>query len=111
MTDKLFLVEVTAGAKRDLDEIQDYLEVERSASESDAFLADFGRAARTPKQFPLRGSVPRELDALGIREFRQVMFGPYRVIYDVVGPNVFIMVVADGRRDMQSLLERRLLHR
>lgn len=111
MADKLFLVEVTTDAKADLEEIQDYLAVERPPPESDAFLADFGRVAGTLKQFPLRGSVPKELDALGIREFRQVMFGLYRVIYEVVGMKVFIMVVADGRRDMQSLLERRLLHR
>lgn len=44
-----------------------------------------------------------------MREFRQVNFKPYRLIYRVVGNDVIVYIIADGRRDMQSLLERRLL--
>ncbi|MQM32201.1 MAG: plasmid stabilization protein, partial [Candidatus Accumulibacter phosphatis] len=50
-----------------------------------------------------------ELVALGIRDYRQAAFKPYRVIYRVMGQKVFIYVIVDGRRDMQSLLARRLL--
>jgi toxin ParE1/3/4 len=53
--------------------------------------------------------VPKELDALGIREFRQILVESYRLIYRLSGKIVFVMVIADGRRDMQALLERRLL--
>lgn len=59
--------------------------------------------------FPERGSYPKELVALGIKEFRQTSFKPYRVIYRIVGRQVFIYLIADGRRDMQSVLARRLL--
>jgi toxin ParE1/3/4 len=59
--------------------------------------------------FPERGSYPKELLALGIREYRQAFFKPYRLIYRVIGKRVFIYLIADGRRDMQSLLFRRLL--
>ena len=59
--------------------------------------------------FPHRGAHPRELQALGIREYRQTFFKPYRLIYRVIGRQVFVYVIADGRRDMQSLLLRRLL--
>ena len=59
--------------------------------------------------FPERGAYPKELIALGIRDYRQTAFKPYRVIYRVVGQKVYIYVIADGRRDMQSLLARRLL--
>ena len=34
---------------------------------------------------------------------------PYRVICEVIGRDVYIHCVLDGRRDMQSLLERRLV--
>lgn len=60
-------------------------------------------------QFPERGSYPKELVALGIKEYRQTAFKPYRVIYRVLGSQVVIHVIVDGRRDMQSLLARRLL--
>jgi hypothetical protein len=33
--------------------------------------------------FPERGSYPRELISLGIKEYRQTFFKPYRVIYRV----------------------------
>ena len=46
---------------------------------------------------------------MGIREYRQSFFKPYGVIYRVIGKQVIIYVIADGRRDMQSMLSRRLL--
>jgi len=58
---------------------------------------------------PARGSQPKELRSLGDQEYRQIFFKPYRVIYRVVAQRVVIYLVSDGRRDMQSLLARRLL--
>jgi toxin ParE1/3/4 len=46
---------------------------------------------------------------VGIKEYRQTWFKPYRVIDRVEGQQVIIYLIADGRRDMQSLLTRRLL--
>jgi len=60
-------------------------------------------------QFPERGAYPRELAALGLKEYRQTAFKPVRVIYRVVGDQVVIHLIADGRRGMESLLARRLL--
>ena len=47
--------------------------------------------------------------ALGIKEYRQTIFKPYRVIYRVTERQVIIYLIADGRREMQSVLSRRLL--
>ena len=58
---------------------------------------------------PQRGSHPKELLDLGIREYREVFFKPYRIIYREIEDDVHVMVIADGRRDMRTLLERRLL--
>ena len=60
-------------------------------------------------KFPEHGSYPKELVGLGIKEYRQPLFKPYRVIYRVTGSQVIIYLIADGRRDMQSVLARRLL--
>ena len=59
--------------------------------------------------FPECGAYPREFHALGIREYRETRFKPYRVIYRIMWKRVYIYVIADERRDMQTLLERRLL--
>jgi toxin ParE1/3/4 len=47
--------------------------------------------------------------ALGLREYREVFFKPYRIIYRIMAKRVTVLVIADGRRDMQTLLQRRLL--
>lgn len=57
------------------------------------------------------GSVPKELEVLGIREFRPILLDPYRLIYRVIASKVVVLAIAYGRRDMQALLERRLLGR
>ena len=59
--------------------------------------------------FPERGSYPKELLSLGIRDYRQTFLKPYRVIYRIVGQRVYVYLIVDGRRDMEALLARRLL--
>jgi toxin ParE1/3/4 len=109
MSVEQFEVELTQGAEDDLEAIYDYIAENRSVDDAEALLEAFLDKVRTLERFPVRGAVPKELDALGIREFRQILLSPYRLIYRIIAPKVFIMVVADGRRDMQALLERRLL--
>lgn len=55
------------------------------------------------------GHVPPELEEMGSRKFLELHYKPYRIIYQVAGALVYIHLVCDGRRDMQSLLSRRLL--
>ena len=100
---------LTAGAKRDLEEIYDYITETDSETSADRVLQNLLDVSKQLAAFPDRGTYPRELLALGIREYRQVMFKPYRVIYRVFGQQVFITLIADGRREFQSLLACRLL--
>jgi len=46
---------------------------------------------------------------VAVHEYREIFFKPYRIIYRVVDKNLYVMLIADGRRDMQTLLQRRLL--
>ena len=60
-------------------------------------------------ELPMRGHVPPELERIGVKSYREVHFKPYRVLCEVAGLEVYVHCVLDGRRDMQSLIERRLL--
>jgi toxin ParE1/3/4 len=80
-----------------------------AAPEADQVLDGILQATEALRTLPDRGSCPNELRSLGISEYRQVLFKPYPLIYRVHAQLVVIYVVADGRRDMQSLLMRRLL--
>ncbi|UYY79437.1 type II toxin-antitoxin system RelE/ParE family toxin [Sphingomonas sp. R1] len=102
-------VYLTDGAETDLAEIHAWIGANRSAEQADAFLDMMLTRIDSLEAFPDRGSIPGELDALGIREFRQIVAPPYRLIYRVIVDHVFVLLIADGRRDVQALLERRLL--
>ena len=52
----------------------------------------------------MRGHIPSELDRGSVDELLGGSLLPYRVIYEVIGQDVFVHCVLDGRRDMQSLL-------
>lgn len=109
MANARFDVELTQGAEDDLEEIHAYLAENRSTEDADALLDEFISTIETLENFPARGAFPKELEALGIREFRQILLRQYRLIYRTAGTKVFILIIADGRRDVQALLERRLL--
>ena len=104
-----FLVQLTGDAVRDLDEICEYIEQHDSPARADYVLDHIAKAFDGLSEHPQRGNYPKELLDIGIREYREVFFKPYRIIYRVVENNVYVLMMADGRRDMQTLLQRRLL--
>ncbi len=104
-----FAVFLTEGAEGDLTEIFDYIARHDAPGKAELVLDQIGGGFISLGEQPERGTFPRELLALGIREFREVFFKPYRILYRLTGKNVFVMMIADGRRDMQTLLQRRLL--
>lgn len=104
-----FQVSLTEDAARDLEEIFDYIAEHDDPSKADHVLDRIEEAVESLATFPERGSHPKELLSLGIREYRQTFLKPYRVIYRIVGQSVYVYLIVDGRRDMQTLLTRRLL--
>ena len=104
-----FLVQLTADAAHDLGEICDYIDRHEAPGRADHVLEQIERSFNRLSEHPHRGHHPRELLDVGIREYREVFFKPYRIIYRVTEHDVHVLVIADGRRDMRTLLERRLL--
>lgn len=100
---------LTDGAEQDLESLHDYIAEFDSVASANHLLDRLLEVVEGLARFAECGSHPRELVALGIKEYRQTAFKPYRVIYRVQGSQVVIYLIADGRRDMQSLLARRLL--
>lgn len=100
---------LTHGAEQDIESIYNYIAEFDDPVNADYVLDQLMATAEKLTVMPERGSYPKELVGLGIKEYRQVFFKPYRLIYRVVDADVVVYVIADGRRDMQSLLTRRLL--
>jgi toxin ParE1/3/4 len=104
-----FEVLFTEGAEQDLEAIYDYIRELDCVANANYVLGELMDAIESLSQFPERGSYPKELVGLGIKEYRQTFFKPYRVIYRVAENQVIIYLIVDGRRDLQSVLARRLL--
>ena len=109
MAGRKYEVLLTEGAEQDLESIYDYIAEFDCKANADYVLDRLLEIVESLSAFPERAACPKELVALGIRDYRQAAFKPYRVIYRVMAEKVHIYVIADGRRDMQSLLARRLL--
>ena len=104
-----FAVLLTNYAARDLDEIYDHIALHDAPQKADYVLEQIEKAFSGLSESPERGAYPKELLSMGIREYREVFFKPYRIIYQVMDNNVYVLLIVDGRRDMQLLLQRRLL--
>ncbi|SDZ93881.1 toxin ParE1/3/4 [Desulfuromusa kysingii] len=106
MTFQIFLTDDASG---DLEELYDYIASHDAPGKADDVLDQIEKVFSSLCENPERGVYPKELLAIGLREYREIFFKPYRIIYRIMADNVYIMVIADGRRDMQTLLQRRLL--
>ncbi len=106
---KKFTVVVDADAERDLDDIAVYIAEHDSIERAVDVIAKIEQTFATLTVFPDRGPHPKELLDYGNRDFREVFFKPYRIVYRVLSKEVVVVLIADGRRDMRTLLTRRLL--
>lgn len=104
-----FIVNVTAGAERDLYEIYRYVAAHDAPAKADRLLDNLEKAVASLEALPQRGHYPPELERIGVREYREVFYKPYRIIYRVAGNVVSVYGILDGRRDLPDLLQERLL--
>ena len=104
-----YVVRWSADAEHDLDTIADYIAEHDSLERAQYVIDKIMGLVGSLTTLPDKGNFPKELEVFGNGEFRQLFFGPYRLIYQVAGKHVTVMLVADGRRDMPTLLANRLL--
>lgn len=72
---------LTDDAARDLEELYEYVTQHDAPDKADYVLERIEKAVSSLTDFPERGAYPKELLSLGIREYREVFFKPYRILY------------------------------
>ena len=102
---------LTQDAADDLESIHDYIFNHDSPERAEYVVDKIEKVFDSLSLFPERGGYPPELLSVGIKEYREVFFKPYRIVYRIQNRKVYILLIADGRRDMQTLLLQRLLHK
>jgi len=103
-----YRVRLVAEAEEDLLRIVTYVGANDSVESAGRVLDGIERAMTALGTLPERGHLPPELERIAVRGFREVHFKPYRIIYEIGGCDVLVHAVLDGRRDLTTLLERRM---
>jgi len=106
---KKYQVILTSEAERDIFDIYDYIAKKDTLQNAEYVLDNLESLVLSLEEAPERGHYPPELSIQGIKELKEVMFKPYRAIYEIIGSKVIVHLCVDGRRDMKTLLERRLI--
>jgi toxin ParE1/3/4 len=100
---------ITRDAERDLDRIYDGVfkseGKQRANSQIGAIFESLTMQCLTLEL----GGVPPELRALGVLEFREHYFEPYRMFYRQTEHQMILHLISNARCDMEYMLARRLL--
>lgn len=104
-----FEVRLTLAAQEDLANLYIYIAEHRTVDQANRLIDELLARIATVETFPLQGLIPRELAALGDRDYRQLSMPPFRLSYEVFDATVLVSLIVDGRRDLPELLVRRLL--
>ncbi len=105
---KQYQVRLTSEAEKDIEDIYDYIAKKDTVHDALYVLDKLEQMILSLDNNPERGHYPSELLSQGIKDYREVLFKPYRAIYEIIGNKVIVHVCVDGRRDMKTLLERRI---
>jgi plasmid stabilization system protein ParE len=104
-----FRVEILHSAKSDLKEIKSYLTRQFSAASWQQTYDSLKQALRRIETQPYAGSMPEEIERLSLSQYRQVVCGMNRIIYEVRDKTIYVHIIADTRKNLQSLLLKRLI--
>ncbi|MDR0663754.1 MAG: type II toxin-antitoxin system RelE/ParE family toxin [Spirochaetaceae bacterium] len=110
MAEKLkeYSVAVTRTAEDDLDDIISYI-ANDNVPIALKILDKLQKAINSLKQFPERGRRVPELLDKNIKEYRELIEAPWRIIYKIENNDVNIITVIDGRRNVQDILTKKLI--
>ncbi|MBI1937004.1 MAG: type II toxin-antitoxin system RelE/ParE family toxin [Ignavibacteriales bacterium] len=102
-------VNLAASAEEDLFEIYQYVYRNDSEEKAEKLYSKLYEKCLSLQQYPKRGHIPPELSLLGMNDFLELNYKPYRIIYQIIEKEIFVHCILDSRRDMQKLLQERLI--
>jgi toxin ParE1/3/4 len=106
MKSKIYIL---SDAEEDLIDLYQYVSNHDSIRKADQLLDKIQASCQSLSELALRGHTPPELERISIFEYKEIHYKPYRIIYQIIENDLFIHCILDGRRDLQELLQQRLL--
>ena len=102
-------VVILDSAEQDLKDLRSYVVKNFSQATWLKTYSKLKESIRNLAIFPLLGAVPPELESLNMNQYRQIISGMNRVIYEPRADAVYIYMIVDTRRDLETLLMQRLM--
>ena len=102
-------VVILDSAEQDLKELRSYVVKNFPQATWLKTYSKLKESIRNLATFPLLGAVPPELESLNMNQYRQIISGMNRVIYEPRADAVYIYMIVDTRRDLETLLMQRLM--
>ena len=100
-------VQWTDAARLDLQQIVQFI-AEDTPSNALAVLERIELRCRRLDAMAQRGRIVPELRAAGVQTYRELVEGPWRIVYRYDARYVYVTAVLDARRDLSSVLLERL---
>ena len=104
-----YRVYIIADAEEDICSIYKYVATRDSVQRAESLLGNIEEKISNLSELANRGHTPPELEQISIYEYREIHFKPYRIIYQIIESDVYVHCVLDGRRDLEDLLQEKLL--
>jgi toxin ParE1/3/4 len=104
-----YKVIIDPQAKLDLKEIYIFVAMNDSIQSANKLLDTLEEACYKLEKYPERRHIPPELRPTGIKNYLEIHYKPYRIIYEIEKDLIYIHCVIDGRRNIQEILSNRFL--
>jgi addiction module RelE/StbE family toxin len=105
---KKYNVSITQNAENDLNEIIEYIS-QNNPQTALKILEKLQTKMKTLDRFPYRGGYVPELLEKNIKDYRQILETPWKIIYKVENETVNILTIIDSRRNVQDILIKKLI--
>ena len=94
---------VSQFAEDDLNEIVEYYFL-LSQNYVEKIISEFEENIMSLKKHPRSGRVVPELEKQGILQYRELIQGYYRIVYEISDDKVIVHTIIDGRRNFEDLI-------
>jgi toxin ParE1/3/4 len=104
----LYSVHISSEAEQDIDIISVFITDRDGPGRATRVIQKIYTKIKNLRYFPERHGYTLEYCQENNHQYRETLSGPYRIFYRIDGTTVYVIAVADGRRDIEAFLIERL---